>query len=150
MVRTSPSRSCRLLFSLPLKRRRKFNRQILIGSSGLRTQRVAGEVGLHGIGAPLEAARYLNQVLDVHIGGQGIAAGLGHFALHVHRWRVYLRGIAVDQDAVARFKQIMLSAEFPASAPPRFTLKIFSVPSGWVRNSWAKSSPASVETPPAR
>ena len=118
MDSTSPSRSCRLSFPSPLNAAASSNGNALVTVPGSLPTRVASQVGLHRVGAAFESARYPNQVLDVHIRGQRIAARLGHFSLHIHAGRIDLRGIAMNQHPIARFEQNVIRRDFPPAPRP--------------------------------
>src|SRR5258708_2610941 len=66
---------------------------------------IAGEVGAIHERAAFESARQAEQVLDVQIRRQQIAARLGNFAFDKDACRVYLRRITVHHDAVPRLEK---------------------------------------------
>ena len=106
MVSTSPSRN-KFIF---VRRRQRIaaesatERFSLSACRGLPAA-VARQVGVDRISSALQAASHLNQILDMHVGGERITSRLGDFALDIDDCRIHLRHIAVHQQAVARFEQ---------------------------------------------
>src|SRR5215471_16467785 len=64
-----------------------------------------GEESILRVGTGLETARGTNKILDTHIGGKRVTAGLSDITFDIDRGWLDGGRVAVNDDAIARLKE---------------------------------------------
>src|SRR3974390_138022 len=72
-------------------------------------RRIAGQVGRCGVSAWFQPCSSMNKILRLHIAGEGISTWFRDLARDFHRRSSYSRSIAMNQQAIARVQQNIVS-----------------------------------------